>query len=150
MSFNGTILNNFIMRTAATSLLLALSTLPFMLKGSDVKEAKNPNVREVVEVSHESSSVRIGTLGQSPSESPSPLLYTHYVSNMQDKKEQAFAMDQIKDAFAPYTKSPESMMTLLNGLAWSEFINDIDKKSPKEVAERIVEIVKDYKFAPFA
>ncbi|MBI3308020.1 MAG: hypothetical protein HYZ79_01435, partial [Candidatus Melainabacteria bacterium] len=35
-------------------------------------------------------------------------------------------------------------------LAWSEYVDNIDKKSPREVAESIVELVKNYKFAPFA
>jgi len=138
------------MRTTAASLLIALSTLPFMLKGSDTKEPKNPSVHEVVEVSHESNPIKTGTTGQSSSESVDPLLYTHYVSNIQGKEERANAINQIKDGFAPYTKHPESMMTLLNGLAWNEYVKDIDKKSPKEVAESIVELVKNYKFAPFA
>lgn len=77
------------------------------------------------------------------------LLSTYYVSDIKDYKEKADTMGKLNDAISWYTSNPEDMQTLLNGLAWSEYIEGINEKCPKELAKAILEKVGKYKFSPF-
>lgn len=77
------------------------------------------------------------------------LLSTYYVSDIQGYKEKADAMGKLNDLLSTYNTNPENMQTLINGLAWSEYIDGISEKSPVELAKSIIEKVEKYKFSPF-
>lgn len=75
------------------------------------------------------------------------LFYTYYISEINGYKEKADAMGRIHEVFNSYAKNPVIMQTLLNGLAWEEYIPEINKKSPEEVAKAILEKVVPFNFS---
>lgn len=77
------------------------------------------------------------------------LLSTYYISEIQGYKEKADAMGKLNDILSTYNTNPENMQTLMNGLAWSEYIDGISEKSPTDLAKCLIEKVEKYKFSPF-